>query len=225
MAASPSLTMAQHYALATRHAKRVARLRRWLPLAGGFMFLLFIALTLVNPFTYAMPFQIERFSIRGTKLTMDGPHMTGYMKNKQSYRIRAARAEQDLKDTTKIDLFSIHSDFDIEGGTATLTAKDGVIITDKELIFLNGGVHLVTTTGYEGLSETAHITPKTNLILLPKRVELKSPTGAMSSDRMEIHDGGKFMLFDGNVEGFFIPSRPDADKEPALTQQNNNKTE
>jgi lipopolysaccharide export system protein LptC len=213
MALAQPLSLEKQFALAQNHAKRIKLYRRILPLAMGALALLFALIIFINPFAFQLPFNVERFTIRGTKLTMENPHMTGYMKNKQSYRIKAERAEQDLKEATKVELFQIHADFEIDGGNATLTAREGLMITDKELINLLGGVHLVTTTGYEGLSEIAEINPKTNLILLPKRVDLKSPTGAMSADRMEIHNSQKFILFEGNVEGFFYPSKPDADKE------------
>jgi lipopolysaccharide export system protein LptC len=211
-------SLERHYAKAKRHSKHVSFMHILLPS----LLVIFVAgillMTFAQRLILQLPFNIDGLVVSGSKISMLSPNLTGYMKDNRAYSVKADRAEQDLKTPTLVDLFNMHGVFDLEnGGKATLKAVSGTMQSDKELISFKEGVTVETTSGHFAKTSEAFVNAKAGLITAPNAVYLKMPTGEMTAASMEIRDSGKYMLFERDVKGFFIPAssdnNPDIQKE------------
>jgi lipopolysaccharide export system protein LptC len=71
---------------------------------------------------------------------------------------------------------------------------------------------VTTSNGQQGRTGHALVDTRAGTIISEKPVELESPRGQIASNRMEIRDGGKLILMEGNVRGNFMPEPPDPDR-------------
>jgi len=199
------------FAEAYRHSARVKRLRIIVPtLAAGASVLIIGAIIVGRLVTFALPFSLDGLSLQGSKLTMDAPRLAGFTEDNRSYRLSARRAEQDVANPAVVDLEAVHAELELEGGgLARLESRRGILYTRENRITLADVIDVSTTTGYKGQTTKADIDTRAGTMVADAPVTLSSPGGRMVADRMEIRDRGKVFIFEGNVEGDFLPSPPE----------------
>lgn len=195
-----------------RHSLLVKIMHMVLPSLLLFFIFTTLGLNIMTNLMPRLPFNTDKLIINGSKLMMMSPNLNGFMKDNKAYHVKADHAEQDLKQPTLIDLFNLRAEVELDkGGFAVLVAKIGTMQTDKEYITFKNGVTVTTTSGHYAETNEAFVDAKAGVISAPNVVHLKSPTGELTSDRMDIRDNGQYMLFDGSVRGYFIPSKPDSE--------------
>jgi len=203
---------ARAFAAARRHSRYVRILRAALILgvAGGVATL--VALALYRTFGSALGrLSIGSVSIDGTKITMDRPRLTGARTDGGGYVINAAKAIQDIRNPTDVDLVDIDGDIvPPDRDTMHLTAAAGHYDSSQERLDLSGVVRLKNSS-YTVDLRSAHIEFKTGAYSSREPVTVVTSNGAsIVADSALARDNGKEIEFEGHVRSLFRPNGGDS---------------
>lgn len=222
--ATPALALPAHLAAdpafqqAVRHSARVQRIRRAIPLLAT----LTLAVLVVRSFVilFAGPeASVENVSIQGRKIVMEKPRLSGYKRDGRSYELNAASATQDLKVPNVVDLDQINARLQTgNDGWANMTGRRGLYDSKAEKLDVEGDVRVRTESGMDARLQDAHIEFKTGNIVTEKPVEVTMPQGVIGSQRMEVVDNGRRLVFEGRVRSVFsnapAPNQTTSEEEP-----------
>jgi lipopolysaccharide export system protein LptC len=202
---------ARAFAAARRHSRLVRILRTALifGVVGGIAAL--TGLGLYRTFGSALgQLSIGELSIDGTKITMDRPRLTGARPDGGAYVINAAKAIQDIKDPTDVDLVGIDGDIDPpDRDTLHLTATSGHYDSSQERLDLSGVVRLKNSS-YSIDLRSAHIDFKTGSYSSREPVTVVTAAGAsITADSGSARDNGKEITFEGHAKTTIRPSGAD----------------
>ena len=102
-----------------------------------------------------LPGEIGKLVIKGTKVTMQAPRLTGYTGDSRPYEFTANSADQDITKPDLMDLHQIQAKIELEDKSmVNLTANGGGYDMKTELLTLADHIHVVSSNGYEArLSE------------------------------------------------------------------------
>jgi lipopolysaccharide export system protein LptC len=194
------------YDRALRHSRRVRLLRRFLPLLSIAVVVAPFFVSWLKPLTSGAPdVKVGAVSVSGTKVTMEAPRLSGFKKDNKAYEMTAKQAVQDLKAPSVIELIELQARMEQERNShARLTAKWGRYDQTADKLDLKGSVRVRTDTGYEADMESAQVQMKLGTVVSNEPVQVRSRTGTISADRMEILDSGKQIVFEGRVRSLFI---------------------
>lgn len=187
---------------AVRHSGRVYLLRRILPVLAATSLVLVGLWLWFDPLRYIrdLPVQLGTLKISGTKLTMEAPKLTGFSKDGQPYTITAESAAQDLTKASVIELTDIVGKFSASGqGEMVLTAKDGIYDSKQGQMRLFNGIEIKSADDYTGKLSEAVGEPKKGHLISNKPVEIIFSDGNLTSNRMEVFDHGKVIVFEDKV--------------------------
>lgn len=203
-AASDELALRRQAAFraAVRHSSRVYLLRRILPVLAMTSLVLVGLWLWFDPLRYIreLPVELGTLKISGTKLTMEAPKLTGFSKDGRPYTITAASAAQDLTKASVIELADIEGRFAASGqGPMVLNARSGVYDSKQGQMRLFGGIRIKSADGYTGTLSEAVGEPKKGHLVSDKPVEIVFSDGNLTSNRMEVFDHGKVIVFSDNV--------------------------
>ncbi|MCW5694585.1 MAG: LPS export ABC transporter periplasmic protein LptC [Pseudolabrys sp.] len=191
---------------AFRAARRHSRLVRWLRLtipiaiAGGFVATILI--TYFNParMLQALPVNLDKLVVSGTKITMEKPRLSGFTKDQRPYEFTAEAAAQDLKKPDLVELQKINAKVQMEDkGTMRMTAVSGIYDSKKESLKLEQQILLSSDTGYKGRLTEAVVDTKSGDVVSDKPVELEMMQGILNANRMKISDSGDVIRFENGV--------------------------
>lgn len=147
-----------------------------------------------------LPGELGKLVIKGTKVTMQQPRLTGFTVDSRPYEFTAQSAEQDV---TKPDLMELHQiDAKIEmqdKSTVTVTSNSGTYDMKGEKLTLNENVHLVSSTGYEVRLAYAAVDVHNGNVVSEKPVWVKLTNGVLTANRLDVADGGDVIRFGGGV--------------------------
>jgi lipopolysaccharide export system protein LptC len=196
------------YRAAMRHSRRVRWLRVGVPavLAGGVLIVV-----LVNYLPLILGFrlsgEIGKLVIKGTKVTMQAPRMTGFTADSRPYVFTAKFAEQDITKPDLMELHQIDAKVEMEDkSTVNVTSNSGTYDMKTETLNLAENIHLVSSTGYEVRLSEAVIDVHKGNVASEKPVWVKLPNGFINAKRLEVLDGGGIIRFGGGVA---MTVRPD----------------
>ena len=191
---------------AFRAARRHCRLVRWLrltiPIAivGGLVATILI--TYFNParMLQALPVNLDKLVVSGTKITMEKPRLSGFTKDQRPYEFTAEAAAQDLRKPDVVELQKINAKVQMEDkGTMRMTAISGVYDTKKESLKLEQQILLSSDTGYKGRLTEAVVDTKSGDVVSEKPVELEMMQGILNANRMNITNSGEVIRFENGV--------------------------
>jgi lipopolysaccharide export system protein LptC len=112
---------------------------------------------------------------------------------------------QDLKVPSVIELIELQARMEQERNSfARLTANWGRYDQTADKLDLKGTVRVRTDTGYEADMQSAQVQMKLGTVVTNEPVDVRSRTGTISAERMEIMDSGKKIVFEGRVRSLFI---------------------
>jgi lipopolysaccharide export system protein LptC len=200
-----------------RHSRYVRWLRRGVP-AVIVAALLMVVLVNYIPTVggLRLPGELGKLVIKGNKVTMQQPRMTGYTGDSRPYEFTAKSAEQDI---TKPDLMELH---EIEAkigmqdkSTVNVTSDSGSYDMKSEMLTLIDNVHLVSSTGYEVRLSEALIDVHKGNVLSQKPVWVKLTNGVLTAKKLEVVDGGDIIRFSGGVA---MTVKPDQESPQASEQ-------
>jgi len=193
---------------AARHSRRVRWLRRAVPAVVVLSLALIIGASVFNPFRFLnkLPIDLSKLSVSGTKITMDAPHLAGYLPDRRPYEVWAKAATQDVTDPTKVDMLNIRAQVQMEDkSTLQIDAQNGHFDTKSQLLDLTKQIMLQTTTGYQAQLTQARVDIATGIISSDEPVAVTLTNGTLNSQNLRITEHGASAVFGGGVTMMLQP--------------------
>jgi lipopolysaccharide export system protein LptC len=157
---------------------------------------------------FHLPAELGTLVIKGTKVTMQQPKMSGYTADSRPYQFTAKTAEQDITKPDLMELHQIEANVKMQDdSTVKVVSDSGLYNLKSEMLTLNDAVHLVSSTGYEVRLNQAVIDIHKGNVVSEQPVWVKLTNGEISAKRMEVIDGGSVIRFSGGVKTTLVPSQ------------------
>ncbi len=156
-----------------------------------------------------LPGELGKLVIKGTKVTMQQPRLSGFTVDSRPYEFTAQSADQDITKPDFMELHQIDAKIDMQDkSTVTVTSNSGTYDMKAEMLTLNDNVHLVSSTGYEVRLTDALIDIHKGNVVSENPVWVKLTNGVLTAHRIEVIDGGDVITFS---KGVAMTKRPDQD--------------
>lgn len=143
-----------------------------------------------------LPGEIGKLVIRGTKITMQAPRLTGFTSDARPYEFTANSAQQDITQPDIVELEQVRAKIDMaDKSVVHLWADTGVYNMKTQLLTLNDNIHLVSSAGYEARLKQATIDSGKGTVVSDTPVWVKLLDGDLNAKRLEITDKGDVLHF------------------------------
>jgi lipopolysaccharide export system protein LptC len=163
-----------------------------------------------------LPGELGKLVIKGTKITMQAPRLSGYTSDARPYEFIANAAAQDIMQPDLVELEQIHAKMGMaDKSTVEMTAPSGIYDMKGNTLTLNDDIALASSTGYAARLTHAVVDMKTGDVVSDQPVKVKLLNGNLNGKRMEITEKGDVIRFDGGVDMTLLP---DKDSDKAKTQ-------
>jgi lipopolysaccharide export system protein LptC len=204
------------YQSALRHSRFVRWLRLGVPAGIAAVLLAVVAANYMPQVGgFRLPGELGKLVIRGTKITMEQPKLTGFTADSRSYEFTANAAAQDITKPDLVELQQLHAKMQMEDkSTVEMTASTGIYDMKTEKLLLNDHIVLVSSSGYEGRLSEAVVDMKEGTVVSEKPVEVKMLNGFLDAKRLEIADKGTVLRFDGGVSMTLYPGKDSKTGQP-----------
>ena len=159
-----------------------------------------------------LPGDLGKLVIKGTKITMQAPKLTGYTSDARPYEFTADAAAQDINKPDLVELEQIHAKMGMEDkSTVEMTAPSGIYDMKANTLTLNDDIALASSTGYAARLTEALVDMKSGNVVSNQPVKVKLLNGFLDAKRMEVVDKGDIIRFEGGVA---MTLRPDKANTP-----------
>jgi lipopolysaccharide export system protein LptC len=197
------------YRAALRHSRHVRLLRIGVPAALAVALLAIIGANYMPRVgSLRLPGEIGKLVIKGTKVTMQQPRLTGFTVDSRPYEFTANSAEQDITKPDLMELHLIQAHIEMEDKSmVNLTSNAGRYDMKSELLTLMDKVHIVSTTGYEARLKEALVDVHKGTVVSDKPVWVKLTNGVINAKKLEIRDSGDIIRFGGGVRMVVQPDQ------------------
>lgn len=156
---------------------------------------------LPGPGGIAVPTFVPGDADEPDRLRMDSPRYVGETGNKRPYEVTASSASLDPLEANVVHLDQPAADIAVGvDGEVRLKAENGTYNRDSERLLLDGGIEVITSTGYRFVTPSARVNLAQGQIHGSEPIAGEGPAGTLSADRFEIHDAGDVIRFDGRVK-------------------------
>jgi lipopolysaccharide export system protein LptC len=200
------------YAAAVRHSRLVRVLRIAVPAVLAGALLLTVGanyMPTVGPLR--LPGEIGKLVIKGTKVTMQAPRLTGYTGDSRPYEFTATSADQDITKPDLMELHQIQAKIELEDKSmVNLTANSGGYDMKTELLTLADKIHVVSSNGYEARLSEATVDVHKGTIISDKPVWVKATGTVIDGQKLEVRDSGNVIRFTGGVRMVVQPDQLNA---------------
>jgi lipopolysaccharide export system protein LptC len=203
------------YRAAQRHSRYVWALRI-IVLAGIAVVLVGVMAANYMPSVGAvrLPGDLGKLVIKGTKITMQAPKLTGYTSDSRPYEFTADTAAQDINKPDLVELQKLHARLQMEDkSTVEMTAPSGTYDMKADRLVLDEDIALASSAGYAARLNEAIVDMHSGNVVSNKPVKVKLLNGFLDAKRLEITEHGDVIRFDGGVSMILHPDQ-DADKAP-----------
>ena len=197
-----------------RHSRYVRWLRIGVPAVLAAALIMVVAVNyLPTVGGLRLPGDLGKLVIKGTKVTMQQPRLTGFTVDSRPYEFTAQSADQDITKPDVMELHQIDAKVEMEDkSTVTVTSNSGTYDMKSEMLTLSDSVHLVSSTGYEVRMTEAVIDVHKGNVVSEKPVWVKLINGVLTANRLDVVDGGEVIQFS---EGVSMTIKPDQDSTQA----------
>jgi lipopolysaccharide export system protein LptC len=155
-----------------------------------------------------LPGEIGSLVIKGTKVTMQQPRLSGYTADGRPYEFTANSADQDITTPDVMELHQIAAKIEMEDKSmVNLTSIAGTYNMKSEMMTLVDHIHVVSSTGYEARMSEATVDVHKGNVVSEKPVWVKLTSGVINSKKMEIRDNGDVIRFTGGVTMIVQPDQ------------------
>jgi lipopolysaccharide export system protein LptC len=204
------------YRAARRHSRLVRWLRVGVPLSMALVLLSVVAANYMPSIgEIRLPGDLGSLVIKGTKITMQQPKLTGYTTDSRAYEFTANAAAQDLTKPDMIELQQLHAKMEMQDHSMVeMTAPMGNYDVKSEVLTLGDDIVLVSTTGYAARLIEAVLDMKKGTVVSSKPVAVKLLNGHLNANRLDVSENGAVLRFAGGVQLTLNPDR-DAAKNTA----------
>ena len=143
-----------------------------------------------------LPGEIGKLVIKGTKITMQQPRLTGYTSDARPYEFTADTAQQDITQPDFVELQQIHAKIAMaDKSIVHLWADHGHYNMKTDMIDLKDNIHLVSSTGYEARLSQATVNVSKGDVVSDTPVWIKLLDGDLNAKHLEIVDKGDTLRF------------------------------
>ena len=155
-----------------------------------------------------LPGEIGKLVIKGTKVTMQQPRLTGYTVDSRPYEFTANSADQDITKPDLMELHQIQAKIELEDKSmVNLTANSGSYDMKTEMLTLADQIHVVSSNGYEARLSEAAVDVHKGTIVSEKPVWVKLTGSVVDGQKMEVRDSGNVIRFTGGVRMVVQPDQ------------------
>ena len=155
------------------------------------------------------------------RLRMDSPRYVGKTRSDRPYEVTARAASFDPLRASIVHLDQPAADIALgDDGDVRLMAESGTYDRDTGRLLLDGGIEVVTSSGFRFVTPSARVNLGQGQIRGWQPIEGEGPAGRLSANRFEIQDAGDVLRFDGRVRVTVLPpaGREAPPAEPATAQ-------
>jgi lipopolysaccharide export system protein LptC len=186
---------------AKRHSIFVRGLRYGLPV----MALGLLATLPLSAVTPTIPglgsLSLDGIGFSGTTIVMENPRLNGFEQGRGGYQFQAERAEQDVTESNKVKLTGLNGRITQEDGRwASIRARQGMIDTDAETMFLERDIIVRAEGGYRAFLQSADVELKDGNVRSDKPVQVDMLNGSVKAQSLELIERGRYIKFDGDVK-------------------------
>ena len=187
------------FARAERHSRRVRTLKVLLPALSVLGVVGFVGWSYLSvPFVEGVT--VEGAAITDGKLVMNNPKMDGFTKDNLPYTMTAARAIQDLTNTSVIKLEDIDAKVPINAeNTAKIVAASGVFDNAANTLLIDTPMKIVTSDGMTANLLSANVDIGSGSMTSPDPVEITMDGSRLAANTMQVADNGKVLVFEKRV--------------------------
>jgi lipopolysaccharide export system protein LptC len=201
----------QLYRAALRHSRHVRWLRLGVPAALAGALLLIVGANYMPTVGLRLPGELGNLVIKGNKVTMQQPRLTGFTADARPYEFTANSAEQDITKPDLMELHQIAAKIEMEDKSmVNLTSVSGNYDMKTEMLTLIDKVHVVSSTGYEARLSEAVIDVHKGTVVSEKPVWVKLTNGVINAKQLEVRDSGEVIRFTGGVTMVVQPEQAGA---------------
>ena len=134
-------------------------------------------------------------------LSMASPRYAGQTKRNQPYNVTAQSASLDPLQSNMIHLDRPAADIVLDGNRDVhMSALTGTYDRDTDKLVLDGGIEVVTSSGYRFATPSARVNLAQGRVNGLQPIEGAGPSGKLSADRFEIKEAGDVLRFEGRVK-------------------------
>lgn len=197
------------FARADRHSRRVRRLKLWLPgmaIVGiaGFVAWSYLSVPLIEGV------EMQGAAVTDGKLVMANPKIDGFTKENLPYTMTAARAVQDLKNTSVITLEDIDAKVPVNAeNTAKIVAQSGVFDNTANTLVIDTPVTVTTSDGMTANLRSASLDIGAGLMSTADPVEILLDGSRIEANSMHVTENGKVLVFERAVRVDIDPKKAD----------------
>ena len=147
-----------------------------------------------------LPGELGKLVIKGTKVTMQQPRMSGFTVDSRPYEFNAESAEQDITKPDLMELHQIQAKIEMEDkSVVNISSRSGTYDMKTEMLTLSDHVHVVSSNGYEVRLNDAAIDVHKGTVKSDRPVWVKLTNGVINAKRLEVIDSGAVIRFSGGV--------------------------
>jgi lipopolysaccharide export system protein LptC len=205
------------YRAARRHSRYVRVLRLSVPAGILAVLLMVVGANYMPPIGgFRLPGELGKLVIKGTKITMQAPRLTGFTNDSRAYEFSANAAAQDITKPDLVELHEPHAKVQMQDkSTVTMSAVSGIYNMKTEILTLTDEINLGSSTGYEGRLNEAVIDVRKGTVVSEKPVWVKMVKGGfLNARRLEVVENGAVLRFGGVTMTIFPDRLPAKDEEP-----------
>ena len=198
------------FRMANRHTRHVRWMRRGIVFGVAALSLGIVGYVFFDPFRAVLPANVSIGSagLNGSRVTMQKPKMSGFRSDGRPYDFTADTAVQDLRKPNELELNQLDAHVTMPDKTvAHIVADKGMYDASKDIMDLEGNVHLSGASGYDVRMSRAHVQFKGGDVSTPEPVTVVMSSGSVRADRMTMVDNGKQITFEGNVHSVMQPAQ------------------
>jgi lipopolysaccharide export system protein LptC len=143
-----------------------------------------------------LPAEIGNMVIKGTKITMQQPRLTGFTPDSRAYEFTANTAAQDITKPDLVELQQIRAKVEmVDKSIVHMWADNGLYDMKSDLLTLDDNIHLVSSTGYEARLSHAVVDMGQGTVVSHAPVWVKLLDGELNAKELEIADKGDVLRF------------------------------
>jgi lipopolysaccharide export system protein LptC len=197
---------------ARRHSHRVRLLRILIPIVLAAGLVVAVLAVVFNPLRLLsdLPVSIKGLSVSRTGMTMTGPELSGFTRDRRRYELTANSAAQDLRNINMVHLDEPRASLEMsDGSMVNMQAAMGAYDRNEGILTLERNIVLTSTSGYEIRLQRAVIDVRGGSILSDRPVEMRSQNGTLRANRLEVTKSpeiGEVVRMEGDVVLNFTPS-------------------
>jgi lipopolysaccharide export system protein LptC len=196
------------YRKAQRHSRHVHWLRIAVLSTIAVLLLAVVASNYLPSGEIRLPGELGKLVIKGTKITMQAPRLSGYTSDARPYEFTATAAAQDIMKPDLVELEQIHAKMGMaDNSTVEMTAPSGIYDMKGNMLTLNDDIAVASSTGYAARLTHAVVDTKTGNVVSDQPVKVKLLNGTLNGKNMEITEKGDVIRFDGGVDMTLLPDK------------------